>query len=255
MSHPSSTPSQHAPSKIAVVGLGYVGMSMAVLLARQNQVTAVDVMPARVEMVNNRVSPIEDADITRCLQTEKLDLRATTNAAEAYAEAEYVVIATPTDYDADTNRFNTRSVEAVIQDVLAKSRAVQVAKNALGRIVRAAELTLLMQVDKAAQVRKLVAGLATDMALHIGIDHAGGQRANGQLGIFQLQGLRIEIQRCFAAAIHGPARNGLAASTGGYIEHLALGILGGALQKGGGQADGVQIYIGGDSQPKVSTRA
>jgi UDPglucose 6-dehydrogenase len=132
MSHPSSTPSQHAPSKIAVVGLGYVGMSMAVLLARQNQVTAVDITPARVDMVNNRVSPIEDADITRYLQTEQLDLRATTAAAEAYAEAEYVVIATPTDYDPDTNRFNTRSVEAVIQDVLAVNpKAVMVIKSTI----------------------------------------------------------------------------------------------------------------------------
>lgn len=97
-----STPLSQAPSKIAVVGLGYVGMSMAVLLARQNQVVAVDVMQSRVDQVNSRVSPIEDADITRHLQTEQLDLRATTNLAEACAEAEYVVIATPTDYDADT---------------------------------------------------------------------------------------------------------------------------------------------------------
>lgn len=130
----STTPasSQQAPAKIAVVGLGYVGMSMAVLLARQNQVTAVDITPARVDMVNNGVSPIEDADITRYLQTEKLNLRATTNAAEAYAEAEYVVIATPTDYDPDTNRFNTRSVEAVIQEVLkVNPKAVMVIKSTI----------------------------------------------------------------------------------------------------------------------------
>jgi len=114
------------------VGLGYVGMSMAVLLARQNQVVAVDVMPSRVDQVNNRVSPIEDADITKYLQTEKLDLRATTNLAEACAEAEYVVIATPTDYDADTNRFNTRSVESVIQAVLAANpKAVMVIKSTI----------------------------------------------------------------------------------------------------------------------------
>ena len=82
MTTPSSTPSPQAPSKIAVVGLGYVGMSMAVLLARQNQVVAVDVMQSRVDQVNHRVSPIEDADITKHLQTEQLDLRATTNGAE-----------------------------------------------------------------------------------------------------------------------------------------------------------------------------
>lgn len=127
-----STPSQQAPSKIAVVGLGYVGMSMAVLLARQNQVVAVDVMQSRVDQVNNRISPIEDADITKHLQTEKLDLRATTHLAEACAEAEYVVIATPTDYDADTNRFNTRSVESVIQAVLAANpKAVMVIKSTI----------------------------------------------------------------------------------------------------------------------------
>lgn len=128
----SSTPSPQAPSKIAVVGLGYVGMSMAVLLARQNQVVAVDVMQSRVDQVNQRVSPIEDADITRYLQTEQLDLRATTNLAEACAEAEYVVIATPTDYDADTNRFNTKSVESVIQAVLAVNpKAVMVIKSTI----------------------------------------------------------------------------------------------------------------------------
>ena len=130
----STTPasSQQAPAKIAVVGLGYVGMSMAVLLARQNEVVAVDITPARVDMVNNGVSPIEDADITRYLQTEKLNLRATTNAAEACAEAEYVVIATPTDYDPDTNRFNTRSVEAVIQEVLkVNPKAVMVIKSTI----------------------------------------------------------------------------------------------------------------------------
>ncbi|MBU0915876.1 nucleotide sugar dehydrogenase [Aquabacterium parvum] len=127
-----STPLPQAPSKIAVVGLGYVGMSMAVLLARQNQVVAVDVMQSRVDQVNSRVSPIEDADITRHLQTEQLDLRATTNLAEACAEAEYVVIATPTDYDADTNRFNTKSVESVIQAVLAANpKAVMVIKSTI----------------------------------------------------------------------------------------------------------------------------
>ena len=132
MTTPSSIPSPQAPSKIAVVGLGYVGMSMAVLLARQNQVVAVDVMQSRVDQVNHRVSPIEDADITKHLQTEQLDLRATTNGAEAYAEAEYVVIATPTDYDPDTNRFNTKSVESVIQAVLAVNpKAVMVIKSTI----------------------------------------------------------------------------------------------------------------------------
>ena len=108
----SSTPIH---TKIAVFGLGYVGMSMAVLLAKHNQVVAVDLMQARVDQVNNKVSPIEDPDITQALQTEALNLVATTDGVAALQGAEYVVIATPTDYDVDTNRFNTRSVEAVIQ--------------------------------------------------------------------------------------------------------------------------------------------
>ena len=123
---------QAAPSKIAVVGLGYVGMSMAVLLARQNQVVAVDVMPERVALVNARQSPIEDTDISRYLKEEPLNLVATTNGAEAFADAEYVVIATPTDYDADTNRFNTKTVESVIQAVLAVNpKAVMVIKSTI----------------------------------------------------------------------------------------------------------------------------
>jgi UDPglucose 6-dehydrogenase len=104
-----------APTKVAVFGLGYVGMSMAVLLARHHQVVAVDLMPERVAQVNAKVSPIEDPDITHALQTQALNLVATTDGAAAVQGAEFVVIATPTDYDVDTNRFNTRSVEAVIQ--------------------------------------------------------------------------------------------------------------------------------------------
>ncbi|WP_290871346.1 nucleotide sugar dehydrogenase [Aquabacterium sp.] len=116
--------------KVAVAGLGYVGMSMAVLLAKRHQVVAVDLVPERVAQVNNKVSPIEDAEITQHLQTETLNLRATTNGAEAYADAEFVVIATPTDYDPATNRFNTKSVEAVIKDVMAVNpQAVMVVKS------------------------------------------------------------------------------------------------------------------------------
>jgi UDPglucose 6-dehydrogenase len=121
-----------APTKIAVFGLGYVGMSMAVLLARHNQVVAVDLSAERVAMVNNKVSPIEDADITHYLQTQPLNLRATTSAAEALEGAEFVVIATPTDYDVETNRFNTRSVESVIAQTLALNPdAVMVIKSTI----------------------------------------------------------------------------------------------------------------------------
>lgn len=104
--------------KIAVAGMGYVGLSISVLLAQRHQVVVLDINPARVAALNQRTSPIEDADITRYLQQATLHLHATSNPAEAYADADFVVVATPTDYDADTNGFDTRSVEAVVQDVL-----------------------------------------------------------------------------------------------------------------------------------------
>ena len=102
--------------KIAVVGLGYVGMSNAVVLARHHQVWAVDVDPARVEAVNARRSPVEDADLGDHLAHAELDLRATTDLAAAVAGASYVVVATPTDYDPEAHHFDTRSVESVIRE-------------------------------------------------------------------------------------------------------------------------------------------
>lgn len=103
--------------KIAVAGMGYVGLSISVLLAQRHQVVVLDINPAKVAALNQRTSPIEDADITRYLQHTPLNLLATTNPAEAYANADFVVVATPTDYDPDTNGFDTRSVEAVVRDV------------------------------------------------------------------------------------------------------------------------------------------
>jgi UDPglucose 6-dehydrogenase len=103
---------------ITVVGTGYVGMSMAVLLAQHNSVIALDIHAERVARLNNKQSPISDAEIEHYLATRPLQLRATLDAQSAYQSADYVVIATPTDYDATTNTFNTQSVEAVIQDVM-----------------------------------------------------------------------------------------------------------------------------------------
>jgi len=107
--------------KIAIAGTGYVGLSLAVLLAQQNEVVALDIVPEKVDLLNRKVSPIADPEIESFLKTKTLNLRATLDKQDAYKGADFVVIATPTDYDVDTNYFNTKSIEAVIQDVLAIS--------------------------------------------------------------------------------------------------------------------------------------
>jgi len=105
--------------KIAVSGLGYVGLSLAVLLSQYNDVTAVDIIKDKVDKVNNRISPIKDNDITYFLENKTLNLTATTDAAQAYTDAKFIIVATPTDFDTQLNQFNTSSVEAVIASVLA----------------------------------------------------------------------------------------------------------------------------------------
>ena len=116
--------------KIAIAGTGYVGLSNAVLLAQHNHVVALDVLQDKVDLINAKTSPIDDAELQHYLAHEPLNLTATTNKADAYTNAEFVIIATPTDYDPQTNYFNTGSVEAVIQDVIAiNPNAVMVVKS------------------------------------------------------------------------------------------------------------------------------
>ena len=116
--------------KIAVAGIGYVGLSNAILLAQNNEVIAVDVIKEKVDMINNKISPIVDKEIQEYLKNKELNLYATTDSYEAYKDAEYVVIATPTNYDEEMNYFNTRTVEAVIANVLSiNPEAIMVIKS------------------------------------------------------------------------------------------------------------------------------
>ena len=108
--------------RIAIAGLGYVGLSLAILLAKKNQVVAVDVVEDKVNMINDRISPIDNIDFKVSLACEELDLIATMDEDKAYIDADYVIIATPTNYDNKKNTFDTSAVENVIEKVLKVNR-------------------------------------------------------------------------------------------------------------------------------------
>ena len=120
--------------KIAVAGTGYVGLSNAIILAQKNEVYALDLISEKVDLINARKSPIVDTEISLYLETGNLNLKATLNDEEAYAGADFIIVATPTDYDAEKNHFNTSSVEQVVE------RIIQIDPNAVIVIMRPLQL-------------------------------------------------------------------------------------------------------------------
>ena len=134
--------------KIAVAGIGYVGLSNAVLLAQNHEVVALDVDAGRVDLVNADKSPIQDAELEQYLANVRLDLRATTDAADAFAGADYVIVATPTNYDPKTNFFDTSSVETVLRAVIAQNTTATIVIKSTVPVGYTAQISAELDTDQ-----------------------------------------------------------------------------------------------------------
>jgi len=194
--------------KIAVVGTGYVGLSNAVVLAQHHEVVALDINPEKVEQLNNRVSPIVDPELQEFLTHRELDLRATTDPAQAYEGAEWVVIATPTDYDTETNFFDTSSVESVLDGVIAHAAgATVVIKSTIpvGYTERLREkhpeLTILFSPEFLREGRALYDNLHPSRII-IGEDSV---RARQFAGLLQQGALRQDVPVVFTGSTEAEA--------------------------------------------------
>lgn len=191
--------------KIAVAGTGYVGLSNAILLAQNNEVVALDIVPEKVEMINNKKSPIVDREIEQYLAERRLDLKATTDPGEAFSGAEFVIISTPTNYDPDKNFFDTSSVEDVIEKVLAVNpKAKMVIKSTIPvgyteRIAKKYAITNIMFSPEFLREGKALYDNLYPSRIIVGTLAEGGEEQTAQkfAGLLQQGAIKEEVPTLF----------------------------------------------------------